>query len=100
MSIEQVSVEIMKRQFTFGTPTSEKETLLQAVEMLSHKIDAVREGGRVIENDKIVILAALNVVHDLLKMKMTTSDDLAIGDFERRMASLIERCDTAVAKAQ
>ncbi|MGB4883254.1 MAG: cell division protein ZapA [Neisseria sp.] len=100
MSIEQVSVEIMKRQFTFGTPTSEKETLLQAVEMLSHKIDAVREGGRVIENDKIVILAALNVVHDLLKMKMTTSDDLAIGDFERRMASLIEMCDTAVAKAQ
>ena len=73
MSIEQVSVEIMKRQFTFGTPTSEKETLLQAVEMLSHKIDAVREGGRVIENDKIVILAALNVVHDLLKMKMTTN---------------------------
>ena len=100
MSIEQVSVEIMKRQFTFGTPTSEKETLLQAVEMLSHKIDAVREGGRVIENDKIVILAALNVVHDLLKMKMTTGDDLAIGDFERRMASLIEMCDTAVAKAQ
>ena len=100
MSIEQVSVEIMKRQFTFGTPTSEKDTLLQAVEMLSHKIDAVREGGRVIENDKIVILAALNVVHDLLKMKMTTSDDLAIGDFERRMASLIEMCDTAVAKAQ
>ena len=100
MSIEQVSVEIMKRQFTFGTPTSEKETLLQAVEMLSHKIDAVREGGRVIENDKIVILAALNVVHDLLKMKMTTSDDLAIGDFERRMTSLIEMCDTAVAKAQ
>jgi cell division protein ZapA len=100
VSIEQVSVEIMKRQFTFGTPTSEKETLLQAVEMLSHKIDAVREGGRVIENDKIVILAALNVVHDLLKMKMTTSDDLAIGDFERRMASLIEMCDTAVAKAQ
>ena len=73
MSIEQVSVEIMKRQFTFGTPTSEKETLLQAVEMLSHKIDAVREGGRVIENDKIVILAALNVVHDLLKMKACSS---------------------------
>lgn len=26
MSVEQVSVEIMKRQFTFGTPGSEKET--------------------------------------------------------------------------
>ena len=99
MSVEQVNVEIMKRQFTFGAPANDKATLLQAVEMLNRKIDTVREGGRVVESDKIVILAALNLVHDLLKMQMTTNSDLAIGDFERKIASLIEKCDTAVANA-
>lgn len=97
MSVEQVSVEIMKRQFTFGTPGSEKETLLQAVDMLNRKIDTVREGGRVVESEKIVILAALNLVHDLLKMSM--KDDLAIGDFERKIASMVETCDAALSKS-
>lgn len=33
-------------------------------------------------------MAALNVVHDLLKMSM--KDGLAIGEFERRIADMVE----------
>ena len=96
MSIEQVSVEIIGREFKIGTPAEEKNTLLQAVEMLNQKIDAIKQGGRIIETDKIVIMAALNVVHDLLKMSM--KDDLAIGEFERKIADMTEACDRALSK--
>ncbi len=96
MSIEQVSVEIIGREFKIGTPAEEKNTLLQAVEMLNQKIDAIKQGGRIVETDKIVIMAALNVVHDLLKMSM--KDDLAIGEFERKIADMIEACDRALSK--
>ncbi len=96
MSIEQVSVEIIGREFKIGTPAEEKNTLLQAVEMLNQKIDAIKQGGRIVETDKIVIMAALNVVHDLLKMSM--KDDLAIGEFERKIADMTEACDRALSK--
>ena len=78
MSIEQVSLDIMNVNFTINTPSEEKDTLLQAVDMLNKKSAAIKESGRIVGSDKIAIMTALNVVHDLLKI--TLKDDLAIGD--------------------
>ena len=86
MNIEQVHIEVMHAQLTVNTPAEEKDTLLQAVEMLNRKAEAIREGGRVADSEKIVIMAALNVVHDLLKISL--NGDLAIGDFERKITDM------------
>ena len=88
MNIRQVNVEIMNRSFIIGTPETERDTLLQAVDLLNKKINAVKGNGKIIETDKIIIMAALNVVHDLLKMSMKAG--LAIGEFERRIADMVE----------
>ncbi|KLT73818.1 cell division protein ZapA [Neisseria arctica] len=96
MSHEQVSIHIMGRQFNIGTPPEEKATLLQAVELLNQKIDAIKQNGRIVETDKIAIMAALNVVHDLLKMSL--KDDLAIGEFERKINGMVEVCDKALSR--
>ena len=94
MSIEQVNVDILGRQFNIGTPVSEKETLLQAVHMLNQKIGVIQSSGRIVETDKIVIMAALNLTHDLLKM--SAKDGLAIGEIELRISTIIESCDKAL----
>lgn len=96
MSIEQVNLDIMGRSFTIGTPTEEKATLLQAVNMLNEKFNTIKESGRIIETDKILIMAALNLVHDLLKMSM--KDDLAIGDFERKITDMTNACEKVLSK--
>lgn len=93
--IQQVRVEILGRPFNIGTPKSEQETLMQAVKMLNEKIVAIQSSGRVIENDKIVIMAALNLAHDLLKLTM--QGDLAVGDFERKIQGMIQLCEEAIA---
>ena len=93
--IQQVRVEILGRPFNIGTPKSEHETLMQAVKMLNEKIIAIQSSGRVIENDKIVIMAALNLAHDLLKFTML--GDLAIGDFERKIQGMIKLCEDTLA---
>ena len=94
MSIEQVNVDILGRQFNIGTPNSEKATLLQAVHMLNQKIGVIQSSGRIVETDKIVIMAALNLTHDLLKI--SAKDGLAIGEIERRISTMIENCDKAL----
>ena len=58
MSSEQISITIMGRAFNIGTPPEEKATLLQAVDMLNQKINAIKQGGRIIATDKIAIMAA------------------------------------------
>lgn len=93
--IQQVRVEILGRPFNIGTPKSEQETLMQAVKMLNEKIVAIQSSGKVIENDKIVIMAALNLAHDLLKLTM--QGDLAVGDFERKIQGMIQLCEEVMA---
>ena len=96
MNIEQVHIEVMHAQLTVNTPAEEKDTLLQAVEMLNRKSEAIREGGRVADSEKIVIMAALYVVHDLLKISL--NGDLAIGDFERKITDMSNACQKALTR--
>lgn len=96
MNTEQVHIEVMHAQLTVNTPAEEKDTLLQAVEMLNRKAEAIREGGRVADSEKIIIMAALNVVHDLLKISL--NGDLAIGDFERKITDMSNACQKALTR--
>ena len=96
MNTEQVHIEVMHAQLTVNTPAEEKDTLLQAVEMLNRKAEAIREGGRFADSEKIVIMAALNVVHDLLKISL--NGDLAIGDFERKITDMSNACQKALTR--
>lgn len=93
---EQIPVSVMGRTFSIGTPESEKDILMQAVALLNRKTEAVKSGGRIVETDKILIVAALNAIHDLLKISI--QDGLAIGDFERRISDMVQACDKALAK--
>lgn len=98
MDIEQVNIEVMHTNLTINTPQNEKATLLQAVEMLNKKAEAIREGGRIADSEKIVIMAALNVVHDLLKLSF--QDDLAIGEIERKISDMTNACQKALSRLE
>ncbi|WP_416191370.1 cell division protein ZapA [Neisseria sp. CCUG12390] len=96
MSIEQVNLDIMNVNLTINTPSEEKDTLIQAVEMLNKKSQAIKENGRIVGTDKIVVMAALNVVHDLLKVSL--KDDLAIGEFQRKITDMNNACEKALSR--
>lgn len=95
MNIEQINVSILNRQFTIGTPQAERGTLLQAVELLNQKITAIQTAGRNMETDKVVIMAALNLTHDLLK-QINENKALAETQIGGKIDALIELCDSAL----
>lgn len=98
MSIEQVNLDIMNVNLTINTPSEEKDTLIQAVEMLNKKSEAIKENGHIVGTDKIVVMAALNVVHDLLKVSL--KDDLAIGEFQRKITDMNNACQKALSRLE
>lgn len=91
MEIQHVQADILGRQFNIGTPASEYESLVQAVQMLNDKINAIQAAGRIVDTDKIVIMAALNLTHDLLKANLDIS---RIADsYSSRIDELKRSCD-------
>jgi cell division protein ZapA len=65
------------------------------VEYLDAKMRDIRSDGKVIGNERIAIMAALNIAHEYLSMRITPGFD--IGEFRRRMKSMAASVDSIMA---
>lgn len=72
----------------------EEAGLLQAVAYLDHKMDEIRATGKVAGQERIAIMAALNITHELLSVRL--GDGFDIGALKRRMQSLAATIDEAM----
>ncbi|MDF0604456.1 cell division protein ZapA [Neisseriaceae bacterium TC5R-5] len=94
----QLEIELLGRQFTIGTQENEKDTLLEAVRLLESKVAAIQQHSKIIDADKIAIMAALNIAHDLLKTKM--GDGLEMAVFQRKIRDMCEAADQVLSDKQ
>lgn len=90
-----VDVSIMGREFRVSCTDDEYEALMSAVTYLDRKMREIRDSGKVIGVERIAIMAALNIAHELLTVRTGGFD---IGDFRRRINSMQEQIDRAVAE--
>lgn len=95
MSAQSVDVEIMGREFTVSCTDDERQGLLDAVGYLDSKMREIRDGGKVVGLERIAIMAALNLSHELLNAQ---SGNLDIGDCKRRINAMQNQIDEAIAE--
>lgn len=88
-----VDVSIMGREFRVSCTDDEYEALMSAVSYLDKKMREIRDSGKVIGVERIAIMAALNIAHELLT---TRTGGFDIGDFKRRINRMQEQIDEAV----
>lgn len=93
--MQGVDVNIMGREFKVACSDDEREGLITAVNYLDKKMRDIRDTGKVVGVERIAIMAALNLAHELLT---TRSGGFDIGDFKRRIVSMQEQIDEAVAE--
>ena len=90
--IKGLDVMIMGREFRVACPVEEEQGLLEAVAYLDSKMREIRDSGKIVGIDRIAVMAALNITHEFLHMKVTP--DVDMGDFKRRidrMQGLIDK---------
>jgi cell division protein ZapA len=88
-----LQVNVMGREFRVACPESEQKELLEAVDYLNKKMDEIRDNGKVIGVERIAIMAALNIAHELLTTKVGGFDMAAL---KRRMQSMETTLDQAL----
>ena len=89
-----VDVNIMGREFKVSCSEDEREGLITSVNYLDKKMREIRDTGKVIGVERIAIMAALNLAHELLT---TRSGGVDIGDIKRRIAVMQEQVDGVIA---
>ncbi|MGV3591966.1 MAG: cell division protein ZapA [Gammaproteobacteria bacterium] len=62
-----VTVNILGREYQISCPPEEEEALRKAARYLTAQMEEVKGRGSSLAYEKIAVLAALNITHDLLK---------------------------------
>ncbi len=66
---EPVSVHILDREYTVGVEPEERSSLMAAAKLLDSKMREVRGGNRMAAVDRVAVLAALNLAHELQQLR-------------------------------
>ena len=62
-----VTVNILGKEFRVACPADEQSALLASANLLNTRMQEIRDSGKVIGADRIAIMAALNLTHELLQ---------------------------------
>ena len=93
-----VEVNLLGRTYRVACEDDERESLMQAVAYLDGKMNEIRKAGKVMGAERIAVMAALNVAHELLSMRLGGGFDL--GRAKRRISAIESKLDEAIAKQE
>ncbi len=79
-------------------PEEEEEEIQLAAAYLDSKIQEIKAEGKIIDSDRIAIIAALSITHELLMLRNGTGFDM--NEFRRRIVSLRQKVDEVMVKKE
>lgn len=90
-----IDVTLLGRQFRVSCSEEEEAGLLKAVRLVDTRMREIRNQGKVIGTERIAIMAALNIAHDLLKSGADGGFDFAALEGRiTRMQNIIDQALT------
>jgi cell division protein ZapA len=97
-SPKTIEVSILGRSYRVSCEDGERDALMKAVAYLDEKMGEIKQSGKVSGTDRIAVMAALNIAHELLSTKLGTGFDL--GDAKRRIGSIEAKLDAALGQQE
>jgi len=90
---EPVSIRLLDREYTVGVEPGERDSLMAAARLLEAKMREVRGANRMAAVDRVAVLAALNMAHELQQLRDGVSGR---GDeIEHTLEAMRRRLDAA-----
>ena len=87
----------MGKEYRVACPEEEKANLQASADLLNEKLDEIKRQGSVIGTERIAIMAALNMSHDIIN---NTSIGMENDDLNQRIDSLSDRITDSVRNIQ
>jgi cell division protein ZapA len=97
-----LTVNLLGREFRVACPEGEEKQLMASADYLNRKLKEIRDMGKIAGNERIAIMAALNIAHEMMSQRPAGATTSSIdGDaIRRRIVSMQEAVDTALAADQ
>ncbi len=95
-----LDVSILGRDYRVACKESEREELLQAVAFLDRRMREIRDAGKVVGSERIAVMAALNMAHELLGARVgaQSTSGFDSSGVQRRISAMQTAIDRAMAE--
>jgi cell division protein ZapA len=90
--MEQIDVRILDRDYRLAVAAENKLRLLDAVRAVDEKMRSIRDTGRVAGIERIAVMAALQLAHDLMDTR-EAAESAPDADASRRIRKLTDDLD-------
>ena len=96
---EPVTVRILDREYTVGVSDEERAGLASAARMLDARMRELRGGNRMVAPDRLAVLTAKNLAHELQQHSAKAVPAAADGDALRLIDEANRRLDALLAQS-
>ena len=69
-----INISILDKEYKIACPSGEQSALLESAEYLDSKMREVRDSGSIIGSERIAVITALNIAHELLHSNQLNSE--------------------------
>ena len=87
MTSISLKISILDKEYQVNCQTDERDALLRSAKLLNDMMDEIRHGSHIIGLERVAVMAALNISHDLIKAQNSVSQDSGASDALQSMDS-------------
>lgn len=98
MSSETVFVKILDKEYQVACPREERAALQESAELLDERMRTIKRSSSVIGLERIAVMAALNLSHELLQAKQQPAAPKPAADERTELKRLHEKIDRTLAQ--
>lgn len=95
MSVEQLTVMLLGREYRLACRPEEKGELMHCARYVEKKMNAIQAEGKVIGQDRIATLVALQLAQELMSIR--NADGVPLTEVKRRLSELNTMADNILA---
>lgn len=94
----KIKIKILEKEYDIACPPDERTELLDSAELLNQRMRDIRDSGKVIGLDRIAVMSALNLAHEVVQLKnsMGVLDEDKDSEIASRLQSIRNRIKTAL----
>ena len=90
MAAISLKIQILDKEYQVNCQPEEREALEYSAQLLNEKMDEIRQGPHIIGLERIAVMAALNLAHDLIRSQTSSQQDAQASNILQSMDSKLD----------
>jgi len=98
----KIKIKILEKEYDIACALDERTELLDSAELLNQRMREIRDSGKVIGLDRIAVMSALNLAHEVVKLKSLQGrlDETHDAELSTRLRSISDRIQNALSESK